>query len=45
LLGSTISTHAMSIIAKFNEEERGPALRFENVKGYSTSVITGVCTN
>ncbi len=27
-------------IAKLNEEERGPALLFENVKGYDTPVLT-----
>jgi 4-hydroxy-3-polyprenylbenzoate decarboxylase len=27
-------------IAKLNEEERGPALLFENVKGYNTPVLT-----
>lgn len=31
-------------IAKLNEEESGPALLFENVKGYTSPVITSVCT-
>jgi 4-hydroxy-3-polyprenylbenzoate decarboxylase len=31
-------------IAKLNEEKKGPALLFENVKGYSSPVITSVCT-
>ena len=34
----------LSHIAKLNEEERGPALLFENIKGYSSPVITSVCT-
>jgi 4-hydroxy-3-polyprenylbenzoate decarboxylase len=34
----------LSHIAKLNEEQSGPALLFENVKGYDTSVITSVCT-
>jgi len=34
----------LSHIAKLNEEESGPALLFENVKGYKTPVITSVCT-
>ena len=34
----------LSHIAKLNEEKCGPALLFENVKGYSTPVITSVCT-
>ncbi len=34
----------LSHIAKLNEEESGPALLFENVKGYDTPVITSVCT-
>jgi len=34
----------VSHIAKLNEEQSGPALLFENVKGYSTPVITSVCT-
>ncbi len=33
----------LSHIAKLNEEAGGPALLFENVKGYSTPVITSVC--
>jgi len=34
----------LSHIAKLNEEKRGPALLFENVKGYDSPVITSVCT-
>jgi phenylphosphate carboxylase beta subunit len=34
----------LSHIAKLNEEEGGPALLFENVKGYKSPVITSVCT-
>ncbi len=34
----------LSHIAKLNEEENGPALLFENVKGYDSPVITSVCT-
>lgn len=34
----------LSHIAKINEEKHGPALLFENVKGYNTPVITSVCT-
>jgi phenylphosphate carboxylase beta subunit len=34
----------LSHIAKLNEEKKGPALLFENVKGYKTPVITSVCT-
>ncbi len=34
----------LSHIAKLNEEEKGPALLFENVKGYDTPIITSVCT-
>ncbi len=34
----------LSHIAKLNEEQSGPALLFENVKGYDTPVITSVCT-
>lgn len=34
----------LSHIAKLNEEQSGPALLFENVKGYKTPVITSVCT-
>ena len=34
----------LSHIAKLNEEKHGPALLFENVKDYSTPVITSVCT-
>jgi len=33
----------LSHIAKLNEEAGGPALLFENVKGYKTPVITSVC--
>lgn len=33
----------LSHIAKLNEEAGGPALLFENVKGYETPVITSVC--
>jgi len=31
-------------IAKLNEERGGPALLFENVKGYKTPVLTSACT-
>jgi len=34
----------LSHIAKLNEEVGGPALLFENVKGYDSPVITSVCT-
>jgi UbiD family decarboxylase len=34
----------LSHIAKLNEEKSGPALLFENVKGYDTPLITSVCT-
>jgi 4-hydroxy-3-polyprenylbenzoate decarboxylase len=34
----------LSHIAKLNEERSGPALLFENVKDYSSPVITSVCT-
>ena len=34
----------LSHIAKLNEEEQGPALLFEKVKGYTSPVITSVCT-
>ena len=34
----------LSHIAKLNEEKKGPALLFENVKDYSTPIITSVCT-
>lgn len=34
----------LSHIAKLNEEQSGPALLFENVKGYKTPVMTSVCT-
>ena len=34
----------LSHIAKLNEEKSGPALLFENVKDYSSPVITSVCT-
>jgi 4-hydroxy-3-polyprenylbenzoate decarboxylase len=34
----------LSHIAKLNEEQAGPALLFENVKGYKSPVITSVCT-
>lgn len=34
----------LSHIAKINEERQGPALLFENVKGYDSPVITSVCT-
>ncbi len=29
---------------KLNEEQSGPALLFEKVKGYNSPVITSVCT-
>ena len=34
----------LSHIAKLNEEKLGPALLFENVKGYTSPVMTSVCT-
>lgn len=34
----------LSHIAKLNEERKGPALLFENVKGYDSPVLTSVCT-
>jgi phenylphosphate carboxylase beta subunit len=34
----------LSHIAKLNEEEKGPALLFENVKGYTWPIITSTCT-
>ena len=34
----------LSHIAKLNEEKRGPALLFENVKGYSVPVLTSAMT-
>jgi 4-hydroxy-3-polyprenylbenzoate decarboxylase len=34
----------LSHIAKLNEENKGPALLFENVKGYQSPIITSVCT-
>jgi 4-hydroxy-3-polyprenylbenzoate decarboxylase len=34
----------LSHIAKINEEKKGPALLFENVKDYNSPVITSVCT-
>jgi 4-hydroxy-3-polyprenylbenzoate decarboxylase len=34
----------LSTIAKLNEEKSGPALLFENVKGYDTPVITSALT-
>jgi 4-hydroxy-3-polyprenylbenzoate decarboxylase len=34
----------MSHIAKINEERGGPALLFENVKGYKTPVLSSACT-
>ncbi len=34
----------LSHIAKLNEDKAGPALLFENVKGYKSPVITSVCT-
>lgn len=34
----------LSHIAKLNEEKGGPALLFENVKGYGTPVLTSACT-
>ena len=34
----------LSHIAKLNEEDQGPALLFENIKGYDTPVITSAAT-
>jgi len=34
----------LSHIAKLNEEKKGPALLFENVKGYDWPIITSTCT-
>ena len=34
----------LSHVAKLNEEKLGPALLFENVKGYTSPVMTSVCT-
>jgi phenyl-phosphate phosphatase/carboxylase subunit beta len=34
----------LSHVAKLNEEKSGPALLFENVKGYTSPVMTSVCT-
>ena len=34
----------LSHIAKLNEEKKGPALLFENVKGYDSPIITSTCT-
>jgi phenylphosphate carboxylase beta subunit len=34
----------LSHIAKLNEERKGPALLFENVKGYHWPVLTSTCT-
>ena len=34
----------LSHIAKLSEERGGPALLFENVKGYSSPVLTSACT-
>lgn len=34
----------LSHIAKLNEERGGPALLFENVKGYNSPVLTSACT-
>ena len=34
----------LSHIAKLNEEKKGPALLFENVKDYDSPVLTSVCT-
>ncbi|MGD2125507.1 MAG: phenylphosphate carboxylase subunit beta [Desulfobacteraceae bacterium] len=34
----------LSHIAKINEERKGPALLFENVKGYDSPVLTSTCT-
>jgi len=34
----------LSHIAKLNEEKKGPALLFENVKDYDSPVLTSICT-
>ena len=34
----------LSHIAKINEEKLGPALLFENIKGYDTPLLTSACT-
>jgi 4-hydroxy-3-polyprenylbenzoate decarboxylase len=34
----------LSHVAKLNEEQRGPALLFEKVKGYNSPVLTSACT-
>jgi UbiD family decarboxylase len=34
----------LSHIAKLSEEHSGPALLFENVKGYKSPVLTSACT-
>jgi phenylphosphate carboxylase beta subunit len=34
----------LSHIAKLNEEKGGPALLFQNVKGYNSPVLTSACT-
>lgn len=34
----------LSHIAKLNEEKGGPALLFQNVKGYTSPVLSSVCT-
>ncbi len=34
----------LSHIAKFNEEDKGPALLFQNIKGYNTPVFTSAFT-
>jgi len=34
----------VSHISKLNEEKGGPALLFENVKGYSSPIFTGAFT-
>src|SRR5512139_3315898 len=34
----------MSHVAKLNEEQGGPALLFEKVKGYPSQAISSVCT-
>lgn len=34
----------LSHIAKLNEEKGGPALLFQNVKGYASPVLTSACT-
>ncbi len=35
----------LSHVAKLNEEKNGPALLFENIKGYTTPVLTSVFTS